>query len=152
MAEFICKHPTYIQRIQPAVNIINANSNPIYRKTLLMDGGSSLVDQSQIETKLNEFIKSNNDIGRTIYETIKTLTTRISSNHQEITSAIDVAQRLFPKLISPKAAAMAKQFDTFIKISTDLLNNCENRDVIGIIQGLCNNGHIVIKFYKTAKS
>jgi hypothetical protein len=64
-----------------------------------------------------------------------------------------VAQRLFPKLISAKAAAMAKQFVTFIKISTDSLNNCENRDVIGIIQGLCNNtGHIVIKFYKTLKS
>ncbi len=45
----MCKHPTYIQRIQPAVNIINANSNPIYRKTLLMEVGSSLVDQSQIE-------------------------------------------------------------------------------------------------------
>jgi hypothetical protein len=152
LAEFMCKHPTYIQRIQPAINIINANSNPIYRKTLLMEGGSSIVDKYQIETKLDGFIKSNNNIGRTIYETIKTLTTWINSNHQEIKLAIDVAQRLFPKLISPKAAAMTKQCVTFIKISNDLLNNCENRDMIGIIQELYNTGHIVIKFYKTAKS
>ncbi len=36
LAEFMCKHPTYIQRIQPAINIINANSNSIHRKTFLM--------------------------------------------------------------------------------------------------------------------
>jgi hypothetical protein len=152
LAEFMCKHPAYIQRIQPAISIINANSNPIYRKTLLTEGGSSIIGKYKVETKLYEFIKSNNNIGLTIYETVKTLTTWISSNRQVITLEIDVAQKLFPKLISPKVAAMAKQFVTFIKISNDLLKNCENRDMVGIIQTLCNTDHVVIKFYKTAKS
>ncbi len=71
----MCQNPTYIERIQPAINIINVNSNSIYRKTLLMEGGSAIVDKSQIEIKLNGFIKTNNNnnIDLTIGETIKAL-------------------------------------------------------------------------------
>jgi hypothetical protein len=152
LAEFMCQNPTYIERIQPAINIINANSDSIHRKTLLMEGGSSIIDQSQIETTLDGLIKSNNNINQTIGETIKMLTIWINKNNQEIRMLINVAHKLFPKLISPKAASMAEQSVTFTKTSANLLNNCENRDVIGIIQGLCNTGKIVVKFYKTEKS
>jgi hypothetical protein len=153
LAEFMCRNPTYIERIQPAINIINANANPSYKKTLLMEGGSSIIDQSQIETTLDVFIKSNNDnIGLTIGATIKTLTEWIISNDQEITMSINVAHKLFPKLISPKVASVSVQSITLIKTSANLLDKYQNRDNIGMIQELIRTGDIILTIYKTLKN
>jgi hypothetical protein len=150
LAEFMCQNPTYIERIQPAINIINVNSNSIYRKTLLMEGGSAIVDKSQIEIKLNGFIKTNNNnnIDLTIGETIKALTIWINNNNQEIRMLINVAHKLFPKLISPKAASMAEQSITLIKTTANLFDRYQNRDNIGIIQELIRNHDILITIGK----
>jgi hypothetical protein len=146
----MCQNPTYIERIQLAINIINANSNPIHRKTLLMEGGSAIVDKSQIEIKLNGFIKTNNNnnIDLTIGETIKALTIWINNNNQEIRMLINVAHKLFPKLISPKAASMAEQSITLIKTTANLFDRYQNRDNIGIIQELIRTHDIFMTIGK----
>jgi hypothetical protein len=61
---------------------------------------------------------------------------------------INVAHKLFPKLISPKAASMAEQSITLIKTTANLFDRYQNRDNIGIIQELIRTHDILMTIGK----
>ncbi len=61
---------------------------------------------------------------------------------------INVAHKLFPKLISLKAASMAEQSINLIKTSINLFDRYQNRDNIGIIQELIRTHDILMTIGK----
>ena len=146
LAEFMYKNPAYIDRIQPSINIINANSNPIHRKQLLMGSEfSSFAQQLNIEIKLHGLMQFTHNTTRTIYKTTKGLTSWIRSKEIYIKFSIEEARILFPKLISAEFAAKAKKTVTLIKTVDILFDNCEDGNVIEIIRTLCETGKIIMR-------
>ncbi|CAF4347237.1 unnamed protein product [Rotaria sp. Silwood2] len=152
LAEFMLANSTFIERILPAVNIINSNSNPIRRKTLLMKGGYTKIDISVIETPSITFKKLNNSGPAVRIETIKKLFKWININSKEITLLIEIVQNVFPKLISLKSSDIGIQCVTFIKAGTNLFEKYQNRDVIGTIEELQSIGEIILKFHQILKN
>ncbi|CAF4838337.1 unnamed protein product [Rotaria sp. Silwood1] len=152
LAEFMLANSTFIERILPAVNIINSNSNPILRKTLLMKGGYTKIDISVIWTPSITFKKLDNNGPAVRIKTIKKLFKWINSNSKEITLLIEITQKLFPKLISSKSADIGIQCVTFIKAGTNLFEKYQNRDVLGTIEELQSIGEIILKFHQILKN